>query len=197
MNPFEAARQVSCTDAAGKLGLKVRRSGGRMVTRCLFHPDNTPSLVLYPGTGGFYCFGCHQHGDAVRLYQQALGLDALAAAMRVCRDFHLPCDARARPSPAPRADARKLRRLILDYREQRVKRLVEKRAELESRMAKREDELYHLALPFDEWWDDPAWAQAKEERDRCQEEILRLDAEQLTQLWREWQQEKEENGTHE
>ncbi len=195
MNAFEAARQVSAIEAAQKLALPMKRTGARYVARCLFHQDNSPSMTLYPGTGGFYCFGCHQHGDATRLYQQALGLNALEAARRVCADFHLTYEngKRRAPPSAPRADVRVLRKQILDWRERRVKALVERRTQLAAQMAAREDEMYHEELPFDQWWDDPAWASAKEEHDQCEEEILRLDCLQLTDLWHEWQETKGEN----
>ncbi len=195
MTPFEAARQVSAIEAAQKLALPLKRTGSRYVTRCLFHPDKSPSLTLYPGTGGFYCFGCHQHGDATRLYQQALGLTPLEAARRVCADFHLSCGTAKRRDPpsAPRADARVLRKKILDYRENQIRQLVVRRTQMALKMAAREEEMHREEMPFDQWWDDPAWAAAKEEHDRCEEEILRLDAMALGELWREWQETKEEN----
>ena len=68
-------------------------------------------MCLYPGSGGFYCFGCHAHGDAIDLYARALNCAPLEAARRVCRDFGLPFDEgkrrwRAGAQAAPRPDAR-------------------------------------------------------------------------------------------
>ena len=74
MTVFEAARQADCVQAAEKLGIRTRRSGGKAYACCLFHAERTPSLCLYPDSGGFYCFGCHAHGDAVALYAQALSV---------------------------------------------------------------------------------------------------------------------------
>ena len=104
MTVFEAARQVDCIQAADRLGLQLKRSGSRRFTRCLFHAENTPSMCLYPDAGGFYCFGCNEHGDVIRLYQQALGIDALEAAKRICADFGLTyeqwnCSKKRRPLP--------------------------------------------------------------------------------------------------
>ena len=84
MNVFEAARAADCIRAAEHLGLRIRRSGSKAYAACLFHADRSPSMCLYPDGGGFYCFSCHAHGDAVNLYMQALGLRALDAAKRVC-----------------------------------------------------------------------------------------------------------------
>lgn len=103
MTVFEAARQADCIQAAEKLGIRTRRSGGRAFARCLFHAKKTPSMCLYPDNGGFYCFGCHAHGDATALYAQALSLSPLEAAKRVCTDFGFAYDRRAArlPSKAP------------------------------------------------------------------------------------------------
>jgi DNA primase len=43
----------------------LRPSGQRLVARCPFHEDGTPSFVVYPGTQSFYCFGCRAHGDVI------------------------------------------------------------------------------------------------------------------------------------
>ena len=45
---------------------------GRVTTgRCPFHADRTPSLVLYPDTQSFYCFGCRASGDVIALIMKA------------------------------------------------------------------------------------------------------------------------------
>ena len=48
MTVFEAARQADCIQAAEKLGIRTRRSGGKAYACCLFHAEKTPSLCLYP-----------------------------------------------------------------------------------------------------------------------------------------------------
>ena len=113
MTVFEAARQADCVQAAEKLGIGTRRSGGKAYACCLFHAERTPSLCLYPDSGGFYCFGCHAHGDAVALYAQALSLSPLEAAKRVCADFGYDYDRRGKrgsclPGKAPAPNVRTL-----------------------------------------------------------------------------------------
>jgi DNA primase len=39
--------------------------GQNYVARCPFHLDRTPSLVVFPTTQTFHCFGCRAHGDAL------------------------------------------------------------------------------------------------------------------------------------
>lgn len=202
MTPFEAARQISAIEAAQKLGLPTKRSGSRYVTLCPFHADRRPSLTLYPGTGGFYCFSCQAHGDAISLYQQVLGLKPLDAARRLCEDFSLTYEdhgahRRRAPPSAPKADVRMLRQKVLTFREKRAKELVEMRAEMKRRMDEREDEMYREHLPFEEWWDDPVWSDAMQNHARLEDALLQLDALSVRELWEIYQAEEESNGTDE
>lgn len=40
---------------------------------CPFHSEKTPSFKIYPGTGGFYCFGCGAGGDVVSFAEKLFG----------------------------------------------------------------------------------------------------------------------------
>lgn len=46
-------------------GVALRASGERLVGGCPFHEDRHPSLVVYPATDSFYCFGCRAGGDVI------------------------------------------------------------------------------------------------------------------------------------
>jgi DNA primase len=48
--------------------------GERKVARCPFHEDRNPSLVLYPESGTFFCFGCRAHGDVITFLMRIEGL---------------------------------------------------------------------------------------------------------------------------
>lgn len=71
-------------------------------------------MCLYPGSGGFYCFGCHAHGDAIALYGKALNLTNLEAARQVCRDFGFQYDEgkRRKRAPSPLSDRRREARAL-------------------------------------------------------------------------------------
>ena len=43
--------------------IELRPSGRRLVGRCPFHEDRTPSLVVYPSNQSWYCFACDVGGD--------------------------------------------------------------------------------------------------------------------------------------
>jgi len=47
--------------------------------RCPFHEENTPSLLLYPQTNTYHCFGCGKHGDVINFYASATGQEYTAA----------------------------------------------------------------------------------------------------------------------
>jgi hypothetical protein len=70
-----------------------RRYGGGPVrggyVNCVFHNDRSPSMRLYEGDRGYYCFACGAGGDAVKLAGALLELSPLEAVKRVGADFGL------------------------------------------------------------------------------------------------------------
>ena len=52
-------------DVAAAAGLELRQTAGRLVGICPFHGDSRPSLVLYPASQSYYCFGCGAGGDVI------------------------------------------------------------------------------------------------------------------------------------
>lgn len=49
------------------MGMEMTRVGGKYMLYCPFHKDDTASLVLYPTTNSFYCFGCGAWGDPLNV----------------------------------------------------------------------------------------------------------------------------------
>ena len=43
----------------------LRKQGARLVGRCPFHEERTPSFSVNPSQGLYYCFGCHKGGDLI------------------------------------------------------------------------------------------------------------------------------------
>jgi DNA primase len=58
---------------------QLRKAGGRLVGRCPFHEERTPSFSVNPGQGLFYCFGCHKGGDMITFVRETQGLDFAGA----------------------------------------------------------------------------------------------------------------------
>lgn len=67
----------------GSRGVALRRSGRRLVGRCPFHDDTHPSLVVYPESASFYCFGCRTGGDVITFLRRLEGLSFLDAVARL------------------------------------------------------------------------------------------------------------------
>ncbi|NJD66847.1 MAG: toprim domain-containing protein [Chloroflexi bacterium] len=58
-------RDHPIADVAVASGLQLRPTGGRLVAVCPFHGDTRPSLIVYPRTRSYYCFGCGAGGDVL------------------------------------------------------------------------------------------------------------------------------------
>lgn len=194
MTVFEAARQADCVQAAEKLGIRTRRSGGKAYACCLFHAEKTPSLCLYPDSGGFYCFGCNAHGDAVALYAQALSLSPLEAANRVCADFGYDYDRRGKrgsclPGKAPALNVRTLAKRLDDWREEKVRALLEIQRAAEARMEQIEVQFVARGVGFSAAAEDETWRAALVEKCAAQERIALLDSLSLPELLQEMKEE--------
>lgn len=46
-------------------GVRLQQRGERFVACCPFHEEEHPSLVVYPSTRSFFCFGCKASGDVI------------------------------------------------------------------------------------------------------------------------------------
>lgn len=55
-------------------GPPARRERNRTVRNCPFHPDRTPSFVVFLDSGHYHCFGCGAHGDEIGWIMRYRGL---------------------------------------------------------------------------------------------------------------------------
>jgi len=84
MNIFEEVKAaVDINTAAENYGLNVRKN----TALCPFHNEKTGSLKLYHDH--FYCFGCGEHGDVIKLTGKLLGLSPIDSARRLAADFNV------------------------------------------------------------------------------------------------------------
>lgn len=79
----EVLNRAELPEVARRLGFELQRKGTNVLTRCPFHDDKRPSLVLYPreasSSSHFHCFSCNAHGHAVDLVKEVKGLDFKSA----------------------------------------------------------------------------------------------------------------------
>lgn len=64
-------QSVSALTVGTDLGLAPNRDGKCL---CIFHQDRHPSLKLYNGNRGYYCFVCHAHGDVIDMTAEVMHL---------------------------------------------------------------------------------------------------------------------------
>lgn len=70
---------VSTEEIVGMYGYKIRR--GFMV--CPFHGDRDASLKVYPGTGGWHCFGCGKGGSVIDFVMEQENCDFRTAVLAI------------------------------------------------------------------------------------------------------------------
>ena len=99
---FDAVRGVSAVDAAERAGVHLVRRGGSMWCACPMHGERTASLKFYGDTGGFYCFGCHKGGDAVKLYEELYRVEPVEAARMLAAAFGSAVDESRPAGPPPK-----------------------------------------------------------------------------------------------
>ena len=81
-NIFAVVREsVTARQAAERYGFPVNRSG---MICCPFHNDRHPSMKV---DERYYCFGCHETGDAINFVAKLYGLSNYEAARKLAQDF--------------------------------------------------------------------------------------------------------------
>jgi hypothetical protein len=71
---LERARNYPILEVA-RTRLQLKKSGTRFLALCPFHNEKHPSFVVFPETNTFYCFGCGEHGDVIKLTMGIEGVD--------------------------------------------------------------------------------------------------------------------------
>lgn len=82
----EIRRRVTMKDVCAMYGYKPNRAG---YISCPIHNEKTPSLRIYPGEGGWHCFGCGTGGSVIDFVMHVFGIDFRQAIVRIDNDFGL------------------------------------------------------------------------------------------------------------
>ena len=145
-------------------------------------------MCLYSDDGGFYCFGCQEHGDVIRLYQQVLSISPLDAAKRICSDFGLSYDQRKHkkqappPYKPPGLNAQALAKKLTDWREEQVQRLLHAERTAEAQMDQIESRCIKAGIDISDALEDPEWEAAFQQKCMAQERVAILDSLSLPEL---------------
>lgn len=111
---METVRQsVTAIDAAQALGLTVDR-GNRC--HCLWHSDRHPSMKLYEGNRGCWCFVCHNGGSVIDMVMQAHHSTLPEAVSWLNDAFHLGMHVER---PFNKAEAERAERAASERREEK------------------------------------------------------------------------------
>ena len=111
----QVKRRNPIADVVERHGVRLRGEGRRLVARCPFHEDRSPSFSVYLETQSFHCFGCGASGDVIDFIRRAEGLGFREAVARLGDGTDDGATASPRRAEAPRRTDR-ARPLSLDDR---------------------------------------------------------------------------------
>ena len=103
----EAVRQGADFVAVVEERTPLRKAGARLVGRCPFHEERTPSFSVNPVDKLYHCFGCGKGGDMIGFVRDTQGLDFVEAVEWLAERFHIPIE---HEESAPADDQRRQRR---------------------------------------------------------------------------------------
>ena len=76
--------------------IQLKRKGNRYWGLCPFHHEKTPSFSVVADQGFFYCFGCHQGGDAFKFLSLMENISYFEAIKQQAEHLQIPLPARER-----------------------------------------------------------------------------------------------------
>lgn len=82
----EIKRRVTMFDVADRYGFDVHK---KHFMHCPFHNEKTPSMKLYDGEKGCYCFGCGFSADVIGFVRKYFNLDFKQTIQKLNDDFGL------------------------------------------------------------------------------------------------------------
>lgn len=85
-------QRVSLLRLIESQGYEIKKRGKDYVTRCPFHEDDTPSLVITPDKNLFHCFGCDAAGSVIDWVMKTQGVSFKHAVELLRKDISLAAD---------------------------------------------------------------------------------------------------------
>ena len=77
---------ISMPEMMEHYGFSLNRSG---FCKCPFHSERSASFKAYPGSRGFYCYGCNESGSVIDFVMKFFGLSFGDAIKKINEDFSL------------------------------------------------------------------------------------------------------------
>ena len=82
----EIKQRVSMIEILKYYGIETN---GSNFCRCPFHHEKSASFKAYPGSRGFYCYGCNESGSVIDFVMKFFGLSFGDAIKKINEDFSL------------------------------------------------------------------------------------------------------------
>ena len=158
---FDVLRDVSSIQAAMCLGIDVKFRGKVAWALCPLHGEKGHASMWLSDERGWYCYGCHKGGDAVRLYEEYLGVEPLEAARQLAHDMGV--DVPDDDKNTLYVNVRHLRDALTEKRKQLIKETSEKYLEADDAI---EDLIRNVGQ--EAAFDDPRFAKLLEERSKLE-----------------------------
>lgn len=131
--------RVPLTSVVGR-HVKLERTGSGMQGCCPFHTESTPSFKVYEKTKHYHCFGCGEHGDAVKFVQRITGQGFREVVRQLAQEVGM--ESPKGVSTSETAEGRAERERVLAERQ---KRMEAERAAYLAEQGKRENAIAKLA----------------------------------------------------
>ena len=77
---------VTMPEMMEQYGFRLDKSG---FCKCPFHSERSASFKAYPGTRGYYCFGCGAHGSVIDFVMRFFGISFGDSIKKINEDFSL------------------------------------------------------------------------------------------------------------
>ena len=178
-------QSLSTLDVGKRLGLRPNRMG---FCNCPVHGEKTGSMKLYAEPGrGWYCFGCHQGGDVIKLTRIALKCDFKGAVEWLNSEYSLGIGLDQTPSEREETRKRMYQARMKREERERAIRTADDLRTIADAMAVRCQRVMDETMPKDPagaW--DKRYFEAKEAYNECLEMSDRM-------LWASQELEKQ-NG---
>ncbi|HEV2236350.1 MAG TPA: CHC2 zinc finger domain-containing protein, partial [Ktedonobacterales bacterium] len=84
-------------------GVSLSASGERLIGRCPFHEDGSPSFTVYLTSQTYYCFGCGATGDVITFVRQ-IDHCGFADALQRLESSWMPVGGLSKPTISPSDD---------------------------------------------------------------------------------------------
>lgn len=111
----EVRRRSGIVEVASEY-MQVRKAGRQYKALCPFHQEKTPSFMLDPAKGFYFCHGCSEGGDVITLVQKLENLSFVETVERLARRAGVELHYEQR-SAADRNAYRRKMRLVDAHRE--------------------------------------------------------------------------------